>query len=126
MNGRWNTETRICTSRTCRTAAEAQLCLALSGDGCYGEETRGRLAAISAGQQWDPPGCAVEAWHDGELDDPAVPEILRKALEADAGRSCEAGSDPRRRDGVPDAEGEGQGPDFGIPNVGIRFLHMSG
>ena len=77
-------------------------------------------------QQWDPPGCAVEAWHDGELDDPAVPEILRKVLEADAGRSCEAGSDPRRRDGVPDAEGEGQGPDFGIPNVGIRFLHMSG
>lgn len=77
-------------------------------------------------QQWDPPRCAVEAWHDGELDDPAVPEILRKVLEADAGRSCEAGSDPRRRDGVPDAEGEGQGPDFGIPNVGIRFLHMSG
>ena len=77
-------------------------------------------------QQWDPPGCVVEAWHDGELDDPAVPEILRKVLEADAGRSCEAGIDPRRRDGVPDAEGEGQGPDFGIPNVGIRFLHMSG
>ena len=72
------------------------------------------------------PGCTAEAEHDCELDDTAVPEILRQVPRADARGVCEAGGDPRRRNGTPYAEGGGQGPNFEIQNEGIRLLQAGG